>query len=193
MSERSKWPIVVGGCLRSGTSLVRRLLDSHTRIHCGPESDSSATSTANTVTTPSRICVSARRFGLSSPRTTRWRCSVAHTSSYTSTRPGAPARLAGPTRCRTTSSMLIAGTRCSRATARSSMSDETRSTPWPRCRGASHSHCPTSSRGRRRLSEGHRGRPRARGSMPGPVSKARVRGAMQVSRRDYRAPYGVAG
>jgi hypothetical protein len=30
-------PIVVGGCHRSGTSLVRRLLDSHSRIHCGPE------------------------------------------------------------------------------------------------------------------------------------------------------------
>lgn len=30
-------PIVVGGCYRSGTTLVRRLLDSHPRIHCGPE------------------------------------------------------------------------------------------------------------------------------------------------------------
>jgi Sulfotransferase family len=30
-------PIVVGGCLRTGTSLVRRILDSHSRIHCGPE------------------------------------------------------------------------------------------------------------------------------------------------------------
>jgi hypothetical protein len=28
---------VIGGCYRSGTSLVRRLLDSHPRIHCGPE------------------------------------------------------------------------------------------------------------------------------------------------------------
>lgn len=37
MSERSDWPIVVGGSLRSGTSLVRRILDSHPRIHCGPE------------------------------------------------------------------------------------------------------------------------------------------------------------
>lgn len=34
---RSNWPIVVGGCYRSGTSLVRRLLDAHPRIHCGPE------------------------------------------------------------------------------------------------------------------------------------------------------------
>ena len=33
----SDWPIVVGGCHRSGTSLVRRLLNSHSRIHCGPE------------------------------------------------------------------------------------------------------------------------------------------------------------
>ncbi len=30
-------PIVVGGCYRSGTSLVRRILDSHPEIHCGPE------------------------------------------------------------------------------------------------------------------------------------------------------------
>jgi Sulfotransferase family len=37
MSERRSWPIVVGGCHRSGTSLVRRILDSHPRIHCGPE------------------------------------------------------------------------------------------------------------------------------------------------------------
>ncbi|MEA2627194.1 MAG: hypothetical protein QOD06_3239 [Candidatus Binatota bacterium] len=30
-------PIIVGGCHRSGTSLLRRLLDAHSRIHCGPE------------------------------------------------------------------------------------------------------------------------------------------------------------
>ena len=30
-------PIIVGGFYRSGTSLIRRLLDSHSRIHCGPE------------------------------------------------------------------------------------------------------------------------------------------------------------
>jgi hypothetical protein len=35
--SRSDWPIVVGGCYRSGTSLVRRILDAHPRIHCGPE------------------------------------------------------------------------------------------------------------------------------------------------------------
>jgi Sulfotransferase family len=34
---RSDWPIVVGGCHRSGTSLLRQLLDAHPRIHCGPE------------------------------------------------------------------------------------------------------------------------------------------------------------
>jgi len=37
MTERREWPIVVGGCHRSGTSLVRRILDAHRRIHCGPE------------------------------------------------------------------------------------------------------------------------------------------------------------
>jgi len=35
--SRRSWPIVVGGCFRSGTSLVRRLLNAHPRIHCGPE------------------------------------------------------------------------------------------------------------------------------------------------------------
>lgn len=30
-------PIIVGGCVRSGTSLVRRILDSHPHIYCGPE------------------------------------------------------------------------------------------------------------------------------------------------------------
>ena len=30
-------PIIIGGFYRSGTSLLRRLLDSHSRIHCGPE------------------------------------------------------------------------------------------------------------------------------------------------------------
>ena len=37
MSDRRALPIVVGGCHRSGTSLVRRILDAHPRIHCGPE------------------------------------------------------------------------------------------------------------------------------------------------------------
>src|SRR4030042_417161 len=32
-----KLPIIIGGFYRSGTSLVRRLLDAHSRIHCGPE------------------------------------------------------------------------------------------------------------------------------------------------------------
>jgi hypothetical protein len=35
--NRDGRPIVVGGCYRSGTSLVRRVLDAHPRIHCGPE------------------------------------------------------------------------------------------------------------------------------------------------------------
>lgn len=37
MRSQDNRPIVVGGCYRSGTSLVRRILDSHPRIHCGPE------------------------------------------------------------------------------------------------------------------------------------------------------------
>lgn len=34
---RNEWPVIVGGCHRSGTSLVRRILDAHTRMYCGPE------------------------------------------------------------------------------------------------------------------------------------------------------------
>lgn len=34
---REPWPIIVAGFYRSGTSLLRRLLDAHSRIHCGPE------------------------------------------------------------------------------------------------------------------------------------------------------------
>lgn len=30
-------PIIIGGFYRTGSSLLRRLLDSHSRIHCGPE------------------------------------------------------------------------------------------------------------------------------------------------------------
>lgn len=31
------YPIIIGGFYRTGTSLLRRLLDSHSNIHCGPE------------------------------------------------------------------------------------------------------------------------------------------------------------
>jgi len=34
---RKKYPIIVGGFFRSGTSLVRRIIDSHPDIHCPPE------------------------------------------------------------------------------------------------------------------------------------------------------------
>ncbi|WP_228282152.1 sulfotransferase [Rubrobacter tropicus] len=36
-APRKGLPVIVGGCHRSGTSLVRRMLDAHSRIHCGPE------------------------------------------------------------------------------------------------------------------------------------------------------------
>lgn len=37
MEEVRALPIIVGGFYRSGTTLVRRLLDAHSCIHCGPE------------------------------------------------------------------------------------------------------------------------------------------------------------
>lgn len=37
LTPRSRLPIVVGGFYRSGTTLVRSLLDAHSAIHCGPE------------------------------------------------------------------------------------------------------------------------------------------------------------
>ncbi len=35
--KKDVWPVIVGGFYRSGTSLVRRILDSHSNVHCGPE------------------------------------------------------------------------------------------------------------------------------------------------------------
>jgi len=37
MDNMNPLPVIVGGFYRSGTSLVRRLLDAHSRIHCPPE------------------------------------------------------------------------------------------------------------------------------------------------------------
>lgn len=36
-SRRSLWPVIVGGVHRSGTSMVRRILNAHAHIYCGPE------------------------------------------------------------------------------------------------------------------------------------------------------------
>lgn len=35
--DKYKVPIIIGGFYRSGTSLLRRIIDSHSRIHCPPE------------------------------------------------------------------------------------------------------------------------------------------------------------
>jgi hypothetical protein len=35
--SRNTWPIIIGGCHRSGTSLIRRILNAHSHIYCGPE------------------------------------------------------------------------------------------------------------------------------------------------------------
>jgi hypothetical protein len=35
--EHNDCPIIIGGCHRSGTTLIRRILNAHSRIHCGPE------------------------------------------------------------------------------------------------------------------------------------------------------------
>ncbi len=37
MQLRKPVPIIIGGCYRSGTSLVRRILNAHSHIYCGPE------------------------------------------------------------------------------------------------------------------------------------------------------------
>lgn len=35
--QRRPVPIIIGGCHRSGTTLVRYILDAHSKIHCAPE------------------------------------------------------------------------------------------------------------------------------------------------------------
>lgn len=35
----SDTPIIIGGCARSGTTLIRVMLDTHPKIYCGPESN----------------------------------------------------------------------------------------------------------------------------------------------------------
>lgn len=35
--SRDSWPIIIGGCHRSGTSLIRRILNAHSRIYCSAE------------------------------------------------------------------------------------------------------------------------------------------------------------
>ena len=193
MSERSKWPIVVGGCLRSGTSLVRRLLDSHTRIHCGPEitffrdfygeyrDDPLAhlrfsTTVRSLVTEDDALEVlgrayvelhehAARRAGKA-----RWADKVPENVLYADRW---DALLAG--HC-----LFVHVVRNPLDTVAS-------------MQGRFPLTLPDESAGKaevyRRYIEAGLGWRRR----PGPVSKARVRGAMQVSRRDYRAPYGVAG
>jgi len=37
MQKPNGFPIVIGGCHRSGTSLARRILNAHSKIYCGPE------------------------------------------------------------------------------------------------------------------------------------------------------------
>lgn len=34
---RNSWPVIIGGCHRSGTSLLRRIINAHSRFFCGPE------------------------------------------------------------------------------------------------------------------------------------------------------------
>lgn len=37
LNQNGTAPIIIGGCHRSGTTLLRHLLNGHSRIHCGPE------------------------------------------------------------------------------------------------------------------------------------------------------------
>jgi uncharacterized membrane protein YkvA (DUF1232 family) len=59
-------PIVIGGCGSSGTTLVRRILDRHPAIFCGPES----TLFLSRISSPQEL---ADRFGFARPEVSRWR------------------------------------------------------------------------------------------------------------------------
>lgn len=37
INQKSEYPLIIGGFYRTGTTLLRRLLDAHSNIHCGPE------------------------------------------------------------------------------------------------------------------------------------------------------------
>lgn len=52
-------PIIVGGCARSGTTLLRVMLDSHSRICCGPEAN-----VFHRPVPPKRVAGLAERFDL---------------------------------------------------------------------------------------------------------------------------------
>lgn len=57
-----EFPIIIGGCARSGTTLMRVMLDTHPNIYCGPESN---LFTPIRIRTGKRIKELSWRFGVS--------------------------------------------------------------------------------------------------------------------------------